>query len=159
MLYGDGIHDDTQALQELLDRGGIVTLDRPGTYIVSRTLIIHSDTRFILSPGVRLLAAPYSKCALIENEHFAGGGRDQNIEIIGGIWDGNSDNMGLDPLYEMEHREDEPYSPQLFKGKLIRFAQVDQIVLEKMVVRDPVSDGIQIFDVNGFVVRDSVFQP
>lgn len=157
MLYGDGIHDDTLALQALLDRRGIVTLDRPGTYLVSKTLIIHSDTRFVLSPGAKLLAAPMSKCALIENEHFAGGGRDQNIEIIGGVWDGNCDNMGLDGVYEAIHREDQPYSPSLFKGKLIRFARVDRIMLEKMVVRDPVSYGIQIADTNGFVVRDMFF--
>ena len=31
MFYMDGIHDDTQALQELLDGCGIVTIERPGT--------------------------------------------------------------------------------------------------------------------------------
>lgn len=157
MLYGDGIHDDTLAIQELLNGQGIVTLDKPGTYLISHTLIIRSNTRFILSPGAKLLAAPMSRCALIQNEHFAGGGRDQNIEIIGGIWDGNCDNMGLDAVYEAIHREDQPYSPDLFKGKLIRFARVDRIMLEKMTVCDPVSYGIQIADVNGFVVRDLYF--
>ena len=157
MLYGDGIHDDTLALQQLLDRKGIVTVDRPGIYLVSRTLIIRSDTRFVLSPGAKLLAAPMSRCALIENEHFAGGGRDRNIEIIGGVWDGNCDSMGLDAVYEAIHREDQPYSPGLFKGKLIRFARVDRIMLEKMTVRNPVSYGIQIADVDGFVVRDLSF--
>ncbi|MBQ3223530.1 MAG: hypothetical protein IJB41_07960, partial [Clostridia bacterium] len=91
MLYGNGTHDDTAALQEMLDRRGIVTIDRPGTYLVSRTLVIHANTRLVLSPGAKLLAAPMSRCALIENEHFAGGGRDENIEIFGGIWDGNCD--------------------------------------------------------------------
>ena len=85
MLYGDGIHDDTLALQAMLDGCGIVTVDKPGTYLISKTLIIHSNTRLVLSPGVKLLAAPLSRCALIENEHFAGGGRDENIEIEGGI--------------------------------------------------------------------------
>ena len=157
MLYGDGIHDDTEALQSLLDGRGIVTVDKPGTYLVSRTLILHSDTRFVLSPGARLLAAPYSKCALIENEHFAGGGRDRSVEMIGGIWDGNCDHMGLDGVYEAKHRLDDPYSPALFKGKLIRFAHIDNIVLEKLTVRDPVSYGIQIADTVGFVVRDICF--
>lgn len=157
MLYGDGIHDDTLVLQSMLDQCGIVTINRPGTYLVSRTLIIHSNTRLVLSPGAKFLAAPLSKCALIENEHFAGGGRDENIEIIGGVWDGNCDSMGLDAVYEAKHREDEPYSPALFKGKLIRFARVDNIVLEKMTVRNPVSYGIQIADVVGFVVRDIYF--
>ena len=100
MLYGNGTTDDTQALQQMLDKRGIVTVDKPGTYLVSKTLIIHSNTRFILSPGAVIKAAPLSKCALIENEYFAGGGRDENIEVIGGIWDGSCDDMGLDGEYE-----------------------------------------------------------
>jgi len=157
MLFGNGTHDDTPALQEMLDRRGIVTIDRPGTYLITHTLIIHSNTRLILSPGAKLLAAPMSRCALIENEHFAGGGRDENIEIIGGIWDGNCDEMGLDAAYEAEHRLDEAYSPALFKGKLVRFAHIDRLCLEKMTVRNPVSYGVQIADAYGFVVRDIFF--
>ncbi|MBQ3015537.1 MAG: hypothetical protein IJD79_02020 [Clostridia bacterium] len=157
MLYGDGKHDDTEDLQSMLDECGIVMLLKPGIYLVSRTLIIHSNTRFVLSPGAHLLAAPYSKCALIENEHFRGEGRDCNIEIIGGIFDGNCDNMGLDGEYEAIHRLDDPYSPDLFKGKLMRFAHVDNIALEKLTVKDPVSYGIQIADAVGFVTRDIHF--
>lgn len=157
MLYGDGKHDDTLALQEMLDACGVVTIDKPGTYLVCKTLIIHSNTRFILSPGAKLLAAPLSRCALIENEHFAGGGRDENIEIVGGIWDGNCDEMGLDASYETAHRLDDPYDPKLFKGKLIRFARIDRLVLTRMTVRNPVSYGVQIADAYGFVVRDIFF--
>ena len=157
MLYGDGIYDNTLTLQKMLDERGIVTIDSPGTYLVSKTLIIHSNTRFILSPSAKLLAAPLSKCALIENEHFAGGGRDENIEIVGGIWDGNCDEMGLDAVYEAKHRLDEPYSPSLFKGKLIRFCHIDRLHLSRMTVRNPVSYGIQIGDAKGFVVRDMYF--
>lgn len=157
MLYGDGIHNDTLAIQKLLDKCGIIYIEKPGTYLINKTLIIRSNTRLILSPGVKLLAAPYSCCALIENEHFAGDGRDENIEIIGGIWDGNCDEMGLDASYESEHRLDEPYSPKNFKGKLIRFAHIDRIVLKRITVRNPVSYGIQIGDTNSFIVRDIYF--
>jgi hypothetical protein len=157
MFYRDGIHDDTAALQEALDKRGIVTIDTPGTYLVSKTLIIHSNTRLVLSPGVHIIAAPMSRCSLIQNEFFAGGGRDSNIEIIGGIWDGNCDNMGLDGEYEAIHRLDDPYSPDLFKGKLLRFAHIDNIVLEKLTVKDPVSYGVQIADSVGFVTRDIYF--
>ena len=157
MLYGDGKHDDTQALQAMLDDGGVVRVERPGIYLISRTLIIRSNTRLILSPGVHVLAAPLSCCALIENEHFAGGGRDEHIEITGGLWDGNCDNMGLIAEYESGHRLDDPYDPGLFKGKLIRFAHVDCIMLTRMTVKDPVSYGVQIADVRGFVVRDIFF--
>lgn len=157
MLYGDGIHDETAALQLLLDGRGIVHIEKPGIYQISKTLKIHSNTRLILSPGAKILAAPLSKCALIENDHFAGGGRDENIEIIGGIWDGNCDAMGLDSEHEAVHRLDEPYSPSVFRGKLIRFAHIDRIELSRMTVRNPVSYGIQIGDVYGFVVRDIFF--
>jgi len=157
MLYGDGIHDDTLALQALLDQRGVVTLDKPGTYLIHRTLIIRSNTRFILSPGAHLLAAPLSRCALMENEHFAGGGRDANIEITGGVWDGNCDAMGLDAVWEAKHREDQPYHPSLFKGKLIRFAHVDCLHLSRMTVRNPVSYGIQIADARTYIVRDLFF--
>ena len=47
------INDNTAMLQELLDKQGIVTIDRPGTYVVSRTLIIHSNTRLVLSPELK----------------------------------------------------------------------------------------------------------
>lgn len=157
MLYGDGKHDDTKALQELLDGRGIVTVEKPGTYLISKTLIIHSDTRLILSPGARLLAAPLSRCALLENEHFAAGGQDEHIEIIGGIFDGNCDAMGLDAEYEAKHRLDTPYDPKLFKGKLIRFAHVKCLSLSKLTVRNPVGYGIQIAAAYGFAVRDIFF--
>ena len=62
MLYGDGIHDETSALLSMLDACGIVTVDKPGTYLVSKT---HSNTRLVLSPGAKLLAAPLSRCSLI----------------------------------------------------------------------------------------------
>ncbi|MBQ3080439.1 MAG: hypothetical protein IJC48_10670 [Clostridia bacterium] len=157
MIYADGIHDDSLGIQELLNKCGTVSLDAPGVYAIGRTLKIHSNTRFVLSPGVHLLAMENSKCALIENEHFACGGRDMDIEIIGGIWDGNCDRMGLDPVYEAIHREDEKYSPNLFKGKLMRFAHIDRLSIEKLTVRNPVSYGIQIAGANGFLVRDIYF--
>jgi len=157
MLYGDGIHDDSQGLQEQLDKRGIIVIDKPGTYLVEKTLIIHSFTKLVLAPGVVIKAAPMSRCAIIENEHFAGGGRDSDIEISGGIFDGNCDNMGLDGVYEAMHRLDDPYSPARFKGKLMRFAHIDKIILEKLTVKDPVSYGIQIGDVRGFITRDLFF--
>lgn len=157
MFYADGVHDDYNALQELLDKRGIVVLEKAGTYLVSKTLIIHSNTRFILSLGAKILVAPKACCAVIENEFFAGGGRDANIFIEGGIWDANCDNMGLDAVYEAKHRLDSPYSPDLFRGKLMRFAHVDNIHLKSLTVKDPVSYGIQIGDVRGFAVRDIYF--
>ena len=157
MLYGDNFHDDTAAIQALLDARGTVSIDRPGTYLISSTLIIHSDTVFTLCPGAVLRAAPRSLCAIIENEHFRGNGKDRRISIIGGTFDGNCDEMGLDGKYEAVHRLDHPYSPDRFCGKLMRFAHVDGLSLEKITVKDPVSYGVQIADSRGFLVRDVCF--
>ena len=152
-------NDDTSFIQSQLDRCGLVCISEPRTYLISRTLVIHSHTRLIVAPGVVFRAAPNSRCALLENEHFATNGRDEDIHIEGGLWDGNCDEMGLDAYEESEahNRLGFPYDPALFKGKLIRFAHVEQISLEKMTVKDPVSYGIQIADVRHFIVRDLLF--
>jgi len=156
-LYGDGIHDDTAAIQSMLDKRGIVTVDAPGTYLISKALIIRSGTRLVLSPGTKLMCAPMSRCSLIENEHFAGGGTDRNIEIVGGIWDGNCDEMGLDGETFTLSRLDTPWSPESFRGKLMRFCHVDGIRIMGLTVRNPVSYGIQIGASYGFAVRDICF--
>ena len=43
ILYGDGIHDDTAALQELLDQRGIVTVDKPGVYSLPIGITINNS--------------------------------------------------------------------------------------------------------------------
>ncbi|MBR0458760.1 MAG: hypothetical protein IJJ26_05955 [Victivallales bacterium] len=153
--------DDTSLLQQKLDQTGLVCIDEPRVYLLQRTLVIHSHTRLVAAPGVIFRAAPNSRCALIENEHFASQGkeRDEDIHLEGGLWDGNCDQMGLDPLEETaEHnRIGYAYDPAVFKGKLLRFAHVDHISLEKLTVKDPVSYGIQIADTHYFIVRDLLF--
>ena len=157
LLYGDGIHDDTLAIQTMLDERGFVIIDKNGDYLITKTLIIHSNTRFELAPGARLLAGENSRCALIQNEFFVGGGYDCNIQIVGGIFDGNCDNQGLNCYELIEHRNDYSYDADRFSGKLLRFAHIGNITLEKMTVRNPAGYGIQIGDTEGFVVRDIYF--
>ncbi|MBR2631932.1 MAG: hypothetical protein IKD29_00685, partial [Lentisphaeria bacterium] len=58
-LYGDGVNDDTAAIQEMLDKGGLVALPEPEKfYLISATLKIHSDTELVLGrfTEVRLAA-------------------------------------------------------------------------------------------------------
>ena len=157
MLIGEGKHDQSKALQKLLDKRGIVVIDKPGKYMISKTLIIHANTHLILAPGVEIIAMPFSKCSLIQNESFTGGGVDENIHISGGVWDANCDAMGLDGEYEALHREDQPYSPDIFKGKAMRFANVKNFIIEKLTVKNPVSYGIQIAGAYGYIARDLYF--
>ena len=46
-LYKDGIHDDTDALQLLLDKAGTVLFPE-GEYLISHPLIIHDNTHLII---------------------------------------------------------------------------------------------------------------
>ena len=155
----DTFHDDTSIIQSQLDQRGLVFITEARTYLISRTLIIRSHTRLVSAPGVVFRAAPNSRCALIENEHFATTGRDEDIHIEGGVWDGNCDERGLDAFEETAdyNRLGFAYDPAVFKGKLIRFAHIDNISLEKMTVKDPVSYGIQIADTRHFITRDIIF--
>ncbi len=152
------IKNADQIIQEMLDRRGLVSITDQGCYIISKTLVIHSHTRLILAPGVTMKAAPLSRCALIENESFYGGG-DVDIAIEGGVWDGNCDEMGMDPFEEtsVENRTHGKYDPHVFKGKMMRFAHIEHFSLEKMTVRNPVSYGIQVADARFFIIRDILF--
>lgn len=152
------IENADQIIQEMLDRRGLVSITDQGCYIISKTLVIHSHTRLILAPGVTMKAAPLSRCALIENESFYGGG-DADIAIEDGVWDGNCDEMGMDPFEEtsVENRTHGKYDPHVFKGKMMRFAHIEHFSLEKMTVRNPVSYGIQVADARFFIIRDILF--
>ncbi len=96
-LYGDGIHDDTAAIQELLDsRKCCIALPAPEKhYLISQTLKIHSDQelRFDRWTGIKL--APQSNCPMIANSDCINGNK--NIAVSGGIWDGNNQEQAPNP--------------------------------------------------------------
>ena len=56
-LYGDGLHDDTDALQAMLDtRAGLVAPPAPQAhYLISRTLDVHSGQELRFSRWTRIL--------------------------------------------------------------------------------------------------------
>lgn len=59
-LYGDGIHDDTDALQAMLDtRASLVAPPAPKAhYLILRTLVIHSGQELRLDRWTRIVLAP-----------------------------------------------------------------------------------------------------
>lgn len=98
-VFGDGVHDDTRALQECIDKvkdGGTVYFP-DGTYLISYALIFYSNQIFKLSdnavilrsgksePITRYLLASYSK------PEWCGYEGTHDVVISGGIFDGNSD--------------------------------------------------------------------
>ena len=98
-VFADGIHDDTKALQECIDKvknGGTIYFP-DGTYLISSTLIFYSNQIFKLSdnavilrskesnPVTRYLLASYSE------PQWSGYEGTHDVVISGGIFDGNAD--------------------------------------------------------------------
>ena len=100
-LYGDGIHDDTLAIQQRIDSGLCeLTLPAPENfYLISDTLVLPSNFRLVLPRYARIRLADGSNCFILRNrrpneektgfwnvsepcppEDFC-----HNIEICGGI--------------------------------------------------------------------------
>lgn len=98
-IYADGIHDDTKAIQsclnELKDGGTIYFPD--GTYLISASLIFYSNQRLKFSENARLLRSaksePITKYMLASYSEptVAGYEGTHDVEISGGIFDGNAE--------------------------------------------------------------------
>ena len=71
-LYGDGLRDDTAAIQQLLDtRTAEVYLPAPqNCYLISRTLKLHPGQTLRMAPTARIRLADDSNCARLENGDF-----------------------------------------------------------------------------------------
>jgi len=84
MLYGDGSHDDTDAIQDMLDGQSCVRLPAPKrSYLISRPLKVHSSQQFALDRFCHMRLADGSDCRMLENADPEKG--DENIEVTGGV--------------------------------------------------------------------------
>lgn len=97
-VFADGVHDDTKALQACLDElkdGGVIYFP-DGTYLISAALIFYSNQSLRFSKNARLLRSaqsePITKYMLASFSVADVGGYDgtHNVEISGGIFDGNA---------------------------------------------------------------------
>lgn len=96
-VYGDGIHDDTKALQACIDElkdGGTVYFP-DGTYLVSAALIFYSYQHLKLSDNAIILRSdksdPITKYLLASYSEPEWGAYEgtHDVVISGGIFDGN----------------------------------------------------------------------
>ncbi len=89
-LYGDGVHDDTAAIQALLDSGrATIQLPPPSVkYLISRTLLMHSGQSLQLDRFTQVELMPQSNCVMLGNADMEAG--NENISVTGGIWNMNN---------------------------------------------------------------------
>ena len=176
-LYGDGIHDDTLAIQELIDSGACeVTLPAPKKfYLISKPLEIHSNFRLVLPRFAEVRLAKGSNCVMLrtravydhaqrlsldrsDGERFTWGYVDDfapvtydNIELCGGIW--NCNNMEQNPNPQQSH----DYSVREFYGFAMLFYNVKNLKISDLTIKDPTNFGITLDTVSYFTVENITF--
>ena len=98
-VFADGVHDDTKALQECIDKlkdGGTIYFP-DGTYLISSTLIFYSNQTFKLSDNAVILRSKESETitryllASYSEPQWSGYEGTHDVVISGGIFDGNAD--------------------------------------------------------------------
>ncbi len=68
ILYGDGIHDDTAAIQELIDSSMEVSLPAPKAfYLISKPLELHGNLRLKLPRYAEIRLADGANCYMLKN--------------------------------------------------------------------------------------------
>jgi hypothetical protein len=152
-LVGDGIADDTQAIQALLDtKAQTVYLPPPKNfYSISKALCIHSDQTLRLDPNTTIRLADGAMDYLLVNSDRDKGNK--NIRIIGGIWDGNNLNQTCD--YRKIDRRTGSLSK--YMGNIIFLMNVENLWLEGLTLKNPETFGAHLAKVRKFTVKDIIF--
>jgi polygalacturonase len=151
-LYGDGIHDDTDAIQKLLDaRTCLVELPPAANYyLISRTLKIHSNQELVLPRFCCIRLKDGSNCTMLENADPEAG--NANIDIHGGIWDFNNRGQLGNPWASSPHPEWPDYM-----GFMLLFRKVKNFRLANLTLKDTVTFAVTLDTVVDFTVENIIF--
>ena len=162
-LVGDGVADDTAAIQARIDSGvSCVYLPPPHKeYLISRTLMLGSGQELKLDRFTRVRLAKGSSCFMLSNRNRETG--DQRIALTGGIWD--FDNVSQAPNPQQAHRCNPPvkvampdgHDPKFYWGTLMSFKCVDDLQIRHVTFRNPCSYSCQLASVSNFRVDDITF--
>lgn len=159
-LCGDGVHDDTAAIQARLDAGTpCVYLPPPAKhYLISKALEIGSWQELRLDRYSVVRLAPKSDCHMVINKNWRTG--DSHITVTGGIWDFN--NLGQSPNPHMTMHCNPPYKTKMpdhferdfFHGEIFTFDKVDGLTVKGITLRNPTTYGFQMTRTCNFLIDD-----
>ena len=157
-LYGDGINDDTKALQAMLDtRQAYVKFPLPKVrYLIRKPLKIYSGQELFLDRYCHIKLMPNSNCVMLENADPENG--DKNITVTGGIWDLNNLEQEKNPI----HFSGNPklflgFFPDVYNGTVISFYNVENLKIAHLTIKDPVTFSIMLNVVKYFTTEDITF--
>ena len=170
VLYGDGIHDDTAAIQELLDTCAEVALPLPRVcYLISKPLILHKNQKLSLPRFAEIKLADGSNCFMLKNEtrddyaertdiaafsfvnFYSPDAPIENIEISGGIWNFNNKNQKPNPQATRD------YTPDGYVGFGFLFYNVRGLRLTSLTLKDPVNFAVMLDTVSYFSIDNVTF--
>ncbi|MDR3267255.1 MAG: glycoside hydrolase family 55 protein [Tannerella sp.] len=153
VLAGDGVADDTRAIQAILDSGQeTVYLPVPKKcYLISKALRIHSNQTLRLDPNTVIKLADNSNDYLLINDNREKG--DKNIRIIGGIWDCNNARQTCG--YRENIRNSSPFTTYMGCGMFLM--NIENLWIEGLTIKDPETFGVHLAKVRMFTVKDIVF--
>ena len=158
-LFGDGVHDDTAAIQARLDAGSsCVYLPPPAKeYRISKALLLSSNYELRLDRNTVVRLAPGSRCSMVENRHCETG--DLNLAVTGGRWE--CDNVlqkgNLFVAKGVNMTDAAAYSRKNDRGCVFIFDRVDGLSLRGVTFCNPVSYSCQLVRVSNFTVEDIAF--
>ena len=146
---GDGVADDTAALQRALSSGAAIVRIPSGTYRVRATLLVPSHTAIVAAPDARIVSdgdTPKRRGDfLLSNADTSGEGND-DIAVAGGIWDGN--NAG-----PCNTKCPDLFDPDAWSGAVLNFQKVRGLRLEDVTVANSVVYNIRLCQIDGFEFR------
>lgn len=180
-LYGDGIHDDYPAIQEMLD-AGLCEVELPAPqvrYMISATLVIPSFCRLKLPRFAEIRLMDGANCPMLANRMVESpanrlpkdsskdallffdyvnkystepGDTIHDFEIVGGIWNFNNMNQLPNPLQSGD------WGPNgSFKGCGMMLFNVKNFRMADMTLKDPTNFAVQIDMASYFTFENITF--
>lgn len=171
-LYGDGIHDDLPAIQEMLDTKASMVYLPPAKkyYVISNTIFVHSNQELRLDRCTRIRLADHANCAMLKNSDWENW--NENITVSGGIWDMNHNNQHPNPFHfanpdvgfklhdymesgEWDRSERRPIG--YYTGFCFEFFCVKGLYFGNLTIENPVVYGSDFAYVEDFTVENIRF--
>ncbi|MDR2683481.1 MAG: hypothetical protein LBB64_06405, partial [Dysgonamonadaceae bacterium] len=134
ILQGDGITDDAEVIQALLDSEmSVVYLPPPKKfYLIGKALRIHSNQMLRLDRTTIIRLADNANDYMITNADRKNG--NINLHISGGVWDGNN----LNQLCEYRKKGAWGHKTILENmGSIFYFLNVKNLHIENLTLKDP----------------------
>ena len=180
ILYGDGIHDDYPAIQEMIDSGVCeVVLPAPKSkYLITKPLIIPSNFKLKLPRFAEIKLADGANCFMLQNKTVKKPGKrlrdflpqdskeiwyfidefspDEedicyNFEIDGGVWNFNNKYQDSNPI------QTKNFDERHFLGHIMFFYNVKNFRLTNITFKDPSNYAVMIEKGSYFTVENIVF--